>query len=430
MSGREGCILVKTSVVQPVTAIAEIATVAVADVVINNKSVAALRGALSNVERKDYLRSLEVEGWRSEWKSVQNLLNHLARKTKSEASKRNYLQIIHRFCKHYNYTPDSLIKLKKKKIEKLIQDYCDTLLNRNCSKRYINVVLHILKTFFKVNGFIGVRSLNLESYHVPTRYRKRKEYVPTKYEIYEMADNAGSLKNRAIILTLFSSGLRVSTLIALTYGDIREELERGFRIMKIPVYADMKKRVPEACKGNIEYFTFASEEATKAIRLYLAERMRKYGNIDENEPLFASDYRGVKKKERARKFMTRREVEYIVKEAARKANIKDWQYVTPHCLRKAFESVLRGELVGGGRLDYKDQEYLMGHILPNSSDAYYDRTKIEKLRLEYAKLSFGRKVIENRFKVLELALSKAFQDTGLDWRKVLRDYVKATMMTE
>ncbi|HEX69527.1 hypothetical protein DRO54_10865 [Candidatus Bathyarchaeota archaeon] len=69
----------------------------------------------------------------------------------------------------------------------------------------------------------------------------------------------------------------------------------------------------------------------------------------------------------------------------------------------------------------------MGHILPNSSDAYYDKTKVENLRLEYAKLNFGRKVIENRFKTLELALSRAFQDTGLDWKEVLNEYVRVVL---
>lgn len=379
------------------------------------------------VSWKSYQAFLKVNGWQSEYRSIHNLLRHLARKSRSEASKRNYLQIVHRFCKYYNVEPDCLIKFKKKRIEKLVQDYCDNLLIRNLSKRYVNMVLHVLKTFFEVNGFTGTKSLKLESYYVPVRYRKRKEYIPTKNEIYEMADNAGSLKNRAIILTLFSSGVRVSTLIALTYGDIREELEKGNRIIKIPVHAGMKKRIPEACKGNIEYFTFASEEATRAIRLYLAERIRKYGKIEDNEPLFASECRRIQKEKRVKKFITRREVEYIVKEAARRANIRDWQYVTPHCLRKAFESVLRSELINGGRLDYKDQEFLMGHILPNSSDAYYDKTKVENLRLEYAKLNFGRKVIENRFKTLELALSRAFQDTGLDWKEVLNEYVRVVL---
>ena len=379
------------------------------------------------VQVPKYLMYLKVDGWTSVYRSINTLLRHLSRKTGSEASRTTYLRIIYRFCEYCEYKPDNLVKLRKKKIEKLVQNFCDELLHKNRSRRYVSTVLHTLLTFFKVNGFKGSRALNVESYHVPARYRKRKEYIPTKNEVYDMADNAGNLKNRAIILTLYSTGLRASTLVALTYGDVREELEKRYSIIRTPVYAEMKQRVPEACKGNIEYYTFASEDATKAIGLYLAERMRQYGEIRDEYPLFASDCRRVEKELRNQKFLTRREIEYVVKDAARRAGIKKCEQVTPNCLRKAFESILRSELIDGGRLDPKDQEYLMGHILPGSQDAYYDKGKIETLRLEYVKINFRRKTIENRFKTLEIVLSKAFADSGVDWRDVLKEYTRSLL---
>lgn len=374
---------------------------------------------------QNYLAYLKVDGWTSSYRSIDNMLRHLSRKTVSEASRTTYLGIIYRFCNFSECEPDELVKLNKKKNEKLCQDFCDNLLNKGRSRRYVNTALHVLLTFSNVNGFRGARKLNVESYHVPVRYRKREEYIPTKNEVYDMADNAGSLKNRTIILALFSTGLRVSTLIALTYGDINEELEKGYSIIKIPVYADMKKHVPEACKGNVEYYTFASEEATKAIRLYLTERELQYGKIEHNHPLFASDCRRVEKGFRNRIFMTRREIEYIVKNAARRTRIKNCEHITPHCLRKTFESVLKSELVDGGRMAWQDQTYLMGHVLPSNEDAYYNKSDIEALRSEYARLNFGRKIIENRFKTLENALSKAFADTNVDWQQVLKDYVSS-----
>ena len=56
-----------------------------------------------------------------------------------------------------------------------------------------------LRTFFRVNGYEG---LTIATYFVPTRYRKRPEYVPSKDEVHAMADAAGSPRNRAIILAL------------------------------------------------------------------------------------------------------------------------------------------------------------------------------------------------------------------------------------
>jgi len=361
-----------------------------------------------------------VDGWVSPYSSVNNLLRRLSRRTGSEATKRSYLGVVRRFCCYVGMGPDELLKLEREQLESLVQSYCDKFNNPNYSRKYANNVLRILKSFFEANGL----RLNVEGYYLPTRYRKRPEYIPTKNEVYDMADNAGSLRNRAIILTLFSTGLRVSTLIALTYGDVKEELEKGYPIVKIPVYPEMKKRIPEACKGNISYFTFTCREAVKAIKLYLEERKRKYGDIEPNQPLFHSEYNQITREQRKVKFMSIREVELIVKSSARKAGIKEWMYVTPHSLRKTYESILRSELIDGGRLDIKTQEFFMGHVLPGSQDAYYDKSKVEELRAEYARINFSRKIVENKFKLIELSLIKAFEGTGIDWKEALNEYVK------
>ena len=364
--------------------------------------------------------SLHVDSWFSPYFSVNCLLRKLARRGWSEATKRTYLNVIRRFCLYTGMTPDDLIRLDTKDIEVLVQDYCDMFNNQRYSRRYVNGILRILKSFFKANGV----EINVEGYYVPTRYRKRQEYIPTKSEVYDMADSATSLRDRAIILMLFSTGLRVSTLIALTYGDLKEELEKGYSIVKVPVYPEMKERVPEACKNNIPYFTFACEEAVKALRLYLDDRRRRYGTIEPQEPLFCSEYNQISFTERRYKFMTAREVQRVVKKAARNAGIKEWKYVTPHSLRKTYESILRSELIDGGRLDVKTQEFFMGHILPGSQDTYYDKTKVEALRAEYMKLNFSRKVVENKFRLIETALTKAFAGTGIDWREALSEYMK------
>src|SRR5208282_2574717 len=57
-------------------------------------------------------------------------------------------------------------------------------------------------------------------------------------------------------------------------------------------------------------------------------------------------------------------------------------------LRKVYEGVLRSGLDDGDRMDIKDQEFLMGHILPGSQDNYYDSTKVERLRALATKLVF------------------------------------------
>jgi len=366
---------------------------------------------------------LKVDGWKSGYTSVDLLLRHLSRKCKSEASRKAYLNRLHSFCIYAKANPEELVRLPKRANEKLVQNYADGYDDGNHSIRSINNAIDLLKTFFKVNGFKGARELEVESHYMPARYRKTPQYIPLKNEIYAMADSACSLRDRAIVLTLYSCGNRNSTLRALLIRDIIDELSKGLSNILIPVYPEMKLRDPCACKANVSYFSFICEEAADAVRLYLRERKEKYGEIQSHDPLFASDYNQIDRDQRSSKIMSARELQYVVKMCANRAGLAKWQYVTPHCLRKAFETVLHSELIESGRLDPKIQEFFMGHILPGSEDVYFDQ-EVETLRAEYSKLNFGRAVIENKFKVLRIAVAKAFQGSGLDPDRVIQEYVQ------
>jgi hypothetical protein len=199
-----------------------------------------------------------------------------------------------------------------------------------------------------------------------------------------MAERARSVRDRAIILTLFSTGLRNTALRAILVSDVAKEIEAGSENLLIKVEPEWNKRLPGACKGSIPYYTFTSSKATQAIREMLNRRREVSDCIAENEPLFIAG--GTQ--QRKRKALSIKDLEYIIKSTAREAGIKEWRNVTPHALRKVFESVLRSSTNDGGRMDTKDQEFLMGHILPGSQDAYYDWTNINKLRGQFAKLVF------------------------------------------
>jgi len=286
-------------------------------------------------------------------------------------------------CRFAGKGPDDLVKLTPKAASTLVQDYVDSLAEKDYSIRYVNVCLAFLKTFFKVNGFKGSKALEVERHYQPARYRKRSEYIPTSAEIHNMAFAAGSTRNRALIFVLYTSGLRNSTLRALLYRDVKDELESEVETIKLPVYPEMKKMDDGACKGNIPYYSFISKAAVEALREYCVERRRMYGSIEDDEPLFASDSTNVPAEIRRHTLVMKKSLEAMVKRAARKAGIKRWLSVYPHCLRKAFESALRN-----AGLDLKDQEFLIGHILPGTQDTYYDKTKVEDLRRKYAQVIF------------------------------------------
>ena len=331
---------------------------------------------------REWENYLNVEGWTSGYESVANLLSHYKRMTRSELTKAQVCDDLMALCKFAGKNPDKLTLLSPVEASKLVQRFIDGLRDRDQGIRTINVALAYLKMFFRVNGFKGEREVDVERHHQPARYRKRPEYIPTPQEIYKMAYSAGSARNKAMVLALYTSGLRNSTLRAVLYGDVRAELEKN-GISRVVVSPEMKRIDEGACKGNIPYYTFFSKETVEAINAYLDERKQEYGTIMDNEPLFASTSTNVTPDVRRMTSSKKRALDELVKRAAKKAGIPKWKDVYPHCLRKAFEAALRNS-----GLDLKDQEFLIGHILPGTMDTYYNKTKTEELKLKYAKVRF------------------------------------------
>jgi len=363
------------------------------------------------------------DAWRSSYDSVQNLLDHLSRYTKSESSRVRYLNHLRQFCRWCALNPDQLVSLPKDRVEALVQRFVDELAGLDRSRACVNSVIKRLRTFFRAND---IKDLDLKTYFVPTRYRKKPEYIPTKDEVHAIASAAGNPRNRALILCLWSSGLRVSTLTALNYGDVAGELEEGKPCILIRVYPEMKSRVADACKGSIPYHTFICAEAVEALRAHLRDREERHGPISDNDPLFHSEWSLWDRDVRTSRRLGRRAIAQIIRRGARLAGIPQWMHITPQSLRKSFESVLRSPTIDGGRMDKGTQEFLFGHILPGSQDVYYDKTKIEFHRNEYMKLDFSKTPSRGRWTdALMAAVKIASAGLGEDPENIIDEYVRA-----
>jgi integrase len=204
-------------------------------------------------------------------------------------------------------------------------------------------------------------------------------------EALRMAEYAKTLRDKTMILFMAYSGLRNNTLLAIKFGDIREELEHGVEPLLIKVYPEMKKLVSSAAKGNVGYFTFVPKNVVEVLKLYVAQKRERMGAILDDYPLFSSEHNQLLKKDRFGKPLSARQLEVIVKRAAKDAGIIKWKFVHPHCLRKTCDSFLRSQLCDGGRLDIQTQIYFMGHTLPGGLKPYFD-ARVEDMRKEYSKL--------------------------------------------
>jgi integrase/recombinase XerD len=155
-------------------------------------------------------------------------------------------------------------------------------------------------------------------------------------DIQKMLDSidlseAHGVRNRAMLETLYASGLRVSELINLKLSNVYFDLGL-LRVIG---------------KGNKERIVPIGEDAIKHIQLYIAGVRRSQMNIHPDDGNIVFLNRRGKKLSRVMVFM-------IVKEAARNAGIT--KNVSPHTFRHSFAT----HLIEGGA-DLRAVQDMLGH---------------------------------------------------------------------
>jgi hypothetical protein len=93
----------------------------------------------SKMDQRPGHKFLKVSGWSSRYRPVNNLLLHLMRKSRSEASRRLYLWHLYKFCEFTGKKPNELVKLRRNRAEKLVQEYADSMMGT--SPRYSNLLV-------------------------------------------------------------------------------------------------------------------------------------------------------------------------------------------------------------------------------------------------------------------------------------------------
>jgi len=160
-------------------------------------------------------------------------------------------------------------------------------------------------------------------------------------------------RNRAMLETLYSCGLRVSELVELQISGIfRAE---GF--------------VRVIGKGNKERLVPISPRALKEIDLYLSDRNQLSIQAGNEDILFLN---------RRGRMLTRNMVFTIIKELAREAGIQ--KTVSPHTFRHSFAT----HLVEGGA-DLRAVQEMLGHESITTTEIY---THMDKAYLREAIISF------------------------------------------
>lgn len=212
-------------------------------------------------------------------------------------------------------------------------------------RRTQNYYLIALRAFLKYLRKRGVEGLSPERIEL-AKLPERQIDIISGAELRRLLDSADgtdlkSLRDKAILELLFSTGLRVSELCSLD-SDI--DLSRD----------DLSVRG----KGDKVRVVFLSDESKQAVRAYLKARKDMEQALFVNIPAV-----GKEAKNASPTRLTPRSVERIMKIYAAKAGIT--KKVTPHIMRHSFATDL---LTNGA--DLRSVQALLGHASINTTQIY------------------------------------------------------------
>ena len=224
----------------------------------------------------------------------------------------------------------------------MIRTYLGSLYKRNRKSSMARKVASI-RSFFKylVREQV-VRSNPAQLVKTP----KQEKQIPVALSVddaFRLIESTGSLtardiRDRAILETLYSSGLRVGELVGLDVEGV--DLDLGVvRIMG---------------KGRKERIVPLGSKAMAALRAYLEQRTKLQGNDGEERALFLNA---------SGKRLTSRSVARIVAKHAARCGLPI--RVSPHSLRHTFATHL---LEGGA--DLRGIQELLGHASLSTTQKY------------------------------------------------------------
>lgn len=285
----------------------------------------------------------EINNFRIFLKYEKNLANN---------SIKAYIQDVSRLMQYF-------LDIEKKKISpyevemKDIQRFLLYLYELGVSERTQARMLSGIKGFYKYlinsDAMAHNPTLLIES----PKFQRKLPQVLTVEEIDLMIDsidpkNKHAQRNRAIIETLYSCGLRVSELVNLKISDLF--FDEGF--------------VRITGKGNKQRLVPISKRAIDEINSYLIDHRPHYPIKPQFTDIIFLNNRGEK--------LTRNMVFLIIKKAAAQAGIQ--KKISPHTLRHSFAT----HLVDGGA-DLRSVQQMLGHESILTTEIYTHISK-EHLR--------------------------------------------------
>ncbi|MEM0358334.1 MAG: site-specific integrase [Candidatus Bathyarchaeia archaeon] len=203
-----------------------------------------------------------------------------------------------------------------------------------------------------INTYVGAVQSLAKYYDIPLsmRYVSRppakalhKKHPWTIEEIGRFTSLMDNVQYRCIAGCIVQSGLSISDLLGLKYGDIQEEFEKGIT----PLCLDLSRK-----KTNIPFLTFLGRWALSLLKQHLEGRA-----MQDDTPLFTVSARAVDS------YFARIGEKFGGRFAGRNP-------YSPHSLRAAFRTILSDH-----KVDPLYIEFWMGHKVPEQQIVYVSKSR-------------------------------------------------------
>ncbi|MBC8062223.1 MAG: site-specific integrase [Clostridiaceae bacterium] len=248
---------------------------------------------------------------------------------------KNYTRIVSNFAKYYNKSPELL---KEKEIREYLH-YC--IMERKLSEGTVNYINAGLKFFYTktLNRYWNMDKI--------TRIKepRRLPSVLSPEEVKSIFDVTENLKHKAILMTIYSAGLRVSEVCNLKITDIDSK--------------NMQILIREG-KGKKDRYSLLSKANLEILREY-------WKRYHPTEYLFSGRYRT--------DAITPRSVQRVMEKSVIKAKIT--KNATVHTLRHSFATHL---LDAGTDICYIQR--LLGHTRITTTTIYLHLRRMDLLNIK------------------------------------------------
>lgn len=249
-------------------------------------------------------------------------IERLELKRYSMSTARSYIHLFEEFMRFY--ADKSLLEINEQDIRR----YLHQVVKQGRSSSFQNQVINAIKFYYE-----QVLDMPQRFYDVDRpRPEKKLPTVLSEGEIARVVEHTVNLKHKAIIVTIYSCGLRLSELLNLRMADIQSD--RNMVLVK-------------QGKGKKDRTTVLSPRTLELLRKYYREYRPK-------EYLFEGPEGGR---------YSARSVQAIIKRSVRLAGIR--KHVSAHTLRHSFAT----HLLENGT-DLRSIQVLLGHSSSRTTEIY------------------------------------------------------------